>query len=160
MNTKGIVNEIGFPIIPRQGSLAILIDCWASSDPGPNRLYHNIKTFLEREKFISHIVIASYDDYPTDQRILDINKKQVITQELVDIEALIKNLGIKYVYVFGASWTYCVRHRSTGFLKLNKIPNIKILTVSDCVQDGGENVDFSKESEWIKLRDKVFLYDN
>jgi len=160
MNTKGIINEQGFPIVNRPGSIAILIDCWKSSEDNATRLYYNIKSFLEREKYISNIVIASYDNYPTDERILSINKNKLITQELDDVQKLITRLSIKHVYMLGASWTYCVKHRPLGFLKVSTIPDIKILTISNCVQELGNEVNFSTEPEWIKLRDKVFLYNN
>lgn len=137
-------------------SIAILIDCWDTDKISPQWMYENIVKFINETEEIETVVLANYENLPISPKMLEINKKCVTLTETSELLPLLQ--VVENIYVMGANWTECVKVRPLGYIGLSSIPNIRILTVGNCVQENGQWVDFSVYPEWMKLKDNTYLF--
>ncbi len=64
---------------------------------------------------------------------------------------------IKNVYVLGVAWDNCVKIRPLGYDAVNEIPNINVLTHTDCsVNMDSTSVDLDTDTNWYKITDKIY----
>lgn len=141
-------------------SIAILIDCWDTEFFRPQRMYQNIINFLNNANDVETVVVPNYTldgvIMPTYPKLLELDKKYVNVSELDELKNFLQ--GITNIYLFGANWSQCVKYRPLGYLALSTLSNVSIMTVGDCVLEMGYKVDFTKETDWLKLKNNKYVY--
>jgi hypothetical protein len=113
-----------------------------------------------------HKVFNQYDNkYPTEntnQIILDYvnkNKTQLTMTWLWELEYYLSTRpDIKNIYVLGQTWENCVRIRPLGYQNLIEMPNVNILTNTNCVLTMAGKFPVPEDSEWERVADTIWKY--
>ena len=130
----------------KKQKLIIIIDAWHRNllnrilfwMSDQSLLFKRIRKFVEYNLSDIHtIVVASYDNIPTDDYILNLPGNIIQT---IDIKVLFKileeNKEINQIYFCGSAWDICVKNRELGYLNLYKLlknTNIDFFIKDDCV---------------------------
>lgn len=80
-----------------------------------------------------------------------------------ELEYYLSNISadIENIYIFGSAWSICVRNRPLGYESLSKLPNVNILTNTNCVIDMGlVAVDLSNDPNWDKVDGDTYRLKN
>lgn len=135
--------------------------------------YRNRKDWYEkscvwaRDKSISDdtksIKNKTFNNARTDSRILQYcnpNQYQIAMFQYWEMEYYLSvHPEIKNIYVVGAAWEECIRHRPLGYLELSQLKTVNILTHTDLVRSNkSEQLDLSSYRHWIKIEGNIYQY--